>query len=468
MALRFLPPVSKIRTMRFLRRRGKKKSTKSSKQRKDPNNFFPERTSPYQGIEDNEVKSNKSSKSRSKLSLRSFYSEDSNIDDTSKRSVFSGSSWSTRFASRRSIGIPEEAEDTTSFEGLLNECYADSNRADDSKKPISKASSSINDSSKISITGSIPEDPITENNLLEKPPTQRSSRASMISEKEITVDFSQVPLVKENSERLDSSGRDLFSHSGRAAKAPDQEWPTKSSSQPWKDTKIFSPFVTLPTPEDEVETESAVSSDIDIGSLGDENTVYGSVAQLSFMKHRQPEQIDEEVFVDHPSPTLELENPRSSHSDIDFDPMEFVGRKETPPQPVALRGASETGSEPRLEGTSVSSDDMDDIVEVTSECETQKMPSPSESYSVVSLSFLAPNIPSDVSKRVFKEALRITKPGGLIYVVDIHGETVKRVSLMKQSLSRIPDDEVEAQNRTINEDAAFGHLRIAHWMAIKG
>lgn len=108
------------------------------------------------------------------------------------------------------------------------------------------------------------------------------------------------------------------------------------------------------------------------------------------------------------------------------------------------------------------------------------IPSPTESFSVVSLSFLAQNVPTGVSSKVFDESLRVLKPGGVLYVVDIDGDTVNRCPKMRQLLSRVVDTtksvknavhEINTQhilqNNCFESNLHRDDPRIARWMGIK-
>jgi len=63
------------------------------------------------------------------------------------------------------------------------------------------------------------------------------------------------------------------------------------------------------------------------------------------------------------------------------------------------------------------------------------LPAPTNTYKVVCLSFLEPNISTSVASKVFEESLRMLKKGGLIYVVD--KGTVQKLPKFRQMLSRV-------------------------------
>ena len=126
------------------------------------------------------------------------------------------------------------------------------------------------------------------------------------------------------------------------------------------------------------------------------------------------------------------------------------------------RFATSPETRPDLESTSVS-DDPDEIQEADVGDQDKAMPSPSESYSVVSLSFLSPDVPTDVASKVFEEALRSTRSGGLIYVVDLDGETVRKVSKMKNMLCPVDDED----EQHLGEKDMYNNYVVARWMAIK-
>jgi hypothetical protein len=73
----------------------------------------------------------------------------------------------------------------------------------------------------------------------------------------------------------------------------------------------------------------------------------------------------------------------------------------------------------------------------------KSLPSPTATYRVVCLSFLGEDIATSVASTVFDDSLRMLKPGGLLYVVDVSGRTVTKVPKMRQMLSRVTEPSVK-------------------------
>jgi ubiquinone/menaquinone biosynthesis C-methylase UbiE len=55
----------------------------------------------------------------------------------------------------------------------------------------------------------------------------------------------------------------------------------------------------------------------------------------------------------------------------------------------------------------------------------EKMPFESDSYDIVSLSFLTHEIPTKTSQEIIAEAYRVLRPGGTISIVDLNGKRIK-------------------------------------------
>lgn len=70
----------------------------------------------------------------------------------------------------------------------------------------------------------------------------------------------------------------------------------------------------------------------------------------------------------------------------------------------------------------------------------KSLPSPSGLYKVICLSFLEPDIATSVASTVAKEALRMLRSGGLLYVVDGHG-IVRKLPILRQMLRRCDTEE---------------------------
>jgi hypothetical protein len=84
-----------------------------------------------------------------------------------------------------------------------------------------------------------------------------------------------------------------------------------------------------------------------------------------------------------------------------------------------------------------------DKMDLNNLVQPKSLPAPTNTYKVVCLSFLEPNIATSVSSKVFDESLRMLKKGGLLYVVDKGGCTVKKNPKMRQMLMRVMDPTVK-------------------------
>ena len=93
------------------------------------------------------------------------------------------------------------------------------------------------------------------------------------------------------------------------------------------------------------------------------------------------------------------------------------------------------------------------------------LPGLNNSYKVVCVSFLEYNIATSVACKVLDESFRMLRPGGLLYVIDQGGCTVKKHPTMRQWLSRVRDPTVkhlvyEIETRAILHANGFGHRKL--------
>jgi hypothetical protein len=93
------------------------------------------------------------------------------------------------------------------------------------------------------------------------------------------------------------------------------------------------------------------------------------------------------------------------------------------------------------------------------------LPGLNNSYKVVCVSFMEYNIATSVACKVLDEALRMLRPGGLLYVIDKGGCTVKKHPTMRQWLSRVRDPTVkhliyEIETRAILQANGFVHTKL--------
>jgi len=89
--------------------------------------------------------------------------------------------------------------------------------------------------------------------------------------------------------------------------------------------------------------------------------------------------------------------------------------------------------------------------------EPKSLPSPSGSYKVICLSFLEPDIATSVASTVAKEALRMLRSGGLLYVVDGHG-IVRKLPILRQLLRRCDTEEHTVEFKVRYEVQLMTHL----------
>lgn len=93
------------------------------------------------------------------------------------------------------------------------------------------------------------------------------------------------------------------------------------------------------------------------------------------------------------------------------------------------------------------------------------LPGLNNSYKVVCVSFMEYNIATSVACKVLDESLRMLRPGGLLYVIDKGGCTVKKHPTMRQWLSRVRDPTVkhliyEIETRAILQANGFVHRKL--------
>ena len=93
------------------------------------------------------------------------------------------------------------------------------------------------------------------------------------------------------------------------------------------------------------------------------------------------------------------------------------------------------------------------------------LPGLNNSYKVVCVSFMEYNIATSVACKVLDESLRMLRPGGLLYVIDKGGGTVKKHPTMRQWLSRVRDPTVkhliyEIETRAVLQANGFVHRKL--------
>jgi hypothetical protein len=93
------------------------------------------------------------------------------------------------------------------------------------------------------------------------------------------------------------------------------------------------------------------------------------------------------------------------------------------------------------------------------------LPGLNNSYKVVCVSFMEYNIATSVACKVLDESLRMLRPGGLLYIIDKGGCTVKKHPTMRQWLSRVRDPTVkhliyEIETRAILQANGFVHTKL--------
>jgi hypothetical protein len=93
------------------------------------------------------------------------------------------------------------------------------------------------------------------------------------------------------------------------------------------------------------------------------------------------------------------------------------------------------------------------------------LPGLNNSYKVVCVSFMEYDIATSVACKVLDESLRMLRPGGLLYVIDKGGCTVKKHPTMRQWLSRVRDPTVkhliyEIETRAILQANGFVHRKL--------
>jgi len=108
--------------------------------------------------------------------------------------------------------------------------------------------------------------------------------------------------------------------------------------------------------------------------------------------------------------------------------------------------------------------------------EAKKNSSASGTYGEVSLSFVGSGFTTKVAEDVFSQALDILRPGGLMYVVDLEGNTVNKSDAMRDFLMRLPDSSSfkhhDIQTDSIVKKGGKGTFsrddpRIYRWIGIK-
>ena len=112
------------------------------------------------------------------------------------------------------------------------------------------------------------------------------------------------------------------------------------------------------------------------------------------------------------------------------------------------------------------------------------IPSPSNTYKIVSLSFLDfdKTIPSGVILRTFEESWRMVKPnGGILYVVDFDGDVVQKHPRIRQTLRKLPNTQKTKYEEHENEvcrildnngfgadgNISFQGRRVTRWIGVK-
>jgi hypothetical protein len=110
---------------------------------------------------------------------------------------------------------------------------------------------------------------------------------------------------------------------------------------------------------------------------------------------------------------------------------------------------------------------MKDVNNVNEEnfIQQKTLPGLNNSYKVVCVSFMEYNVATSVACKVLDESLRMLRPGGLLYVIDKGGCTVKKHPTMRQWLSRVRDPTVkhlvyEIETRAILQANGFVHRKL--------
>jgi hypothetical protein len=93
------------------------------------------------------------------------------------------------------------------------------------------------------------------------------------------------------------------------------------------------------------------------------------------------------------------------------------------------------------------------------------LPGLSSSHKMVCVSFLEPNVATAVACQVLDEAFRMLRPGGLLYVIDKGGNTVRKHPTMRQWLTRVRNPTVkhfiyEIETRAILQANGLGQTTL--------